>query len=113
VTSLPAAHAARSPRRAGVRPADAAVAGAVAVLTLIGLGVSVADDFPFLAVDHDAQPILPAGRAVLEAVAEAAPLVFRRVAPLRVFLLVAGASLLDEALNRHPEPLPLAVLVAL
>ena len=113
MTSLPAARGARSPRRAGVGPSDAAVAGAVAVLTLIGLGASVADDFPFLAVDHDAQSILPAGRAVLEAVAEAAPLVFRRIAPLRVFLLVAGASLLDEALNRHPEPLPLAVLVAL
>ena len=98
---------------AGIGAADVGVAGAVALLTLIGLGMSVADNFPFLAVDHDAQPLLPAWRAVLEAVAEAAPLVFRRVAPLRVFLLVAGASLLDEALNRHPEPLPLAVLVAL
>jgi signal transduction histidine kinase len=85
----------------------------VALLTVIGLGMSVADGFPFLAVDHNAQPLLPAGRAILEAVAEAAPLVFRRIAPLRVFLLVAGASLFDEALNRHPEPLPLAVLVAL
>jgi signal transduction histidine kinase len=113
VTSPPAARGSWPTRRAGVGLTDLHVAGAVALLTVIGLGVSVADDFPFLAVDPDTQSLLPEGRAVLEAVAEAAPLVFRRIAPLRVFGLVAGVSLLDEALNRHPEPLPLAVLVAL
>src|SRR5687768_5375158 len=95
------------------RAADAALAAGVALLALIGYGVSVVDDFPFLLVDHDGQPGLPISRALLEAIAEALPLAFRRVAPVPVFILVAGASLADEALNRHPEPLPLAVLVAL
>jgi signal transduction histidine kinase len=95
------------------RPADVALAGVVALLTLIGFGASVVDDFPFLLVDHDGQPQLPVSRALIEVLAEALPLMFRRAAPVPVFLLVAGASLADEALNRHAEPLPLAVLVAL
>ena len=101
MTSPPAARGSRPTRRVGVGLTDLHVAGAVALLTVIGLGVSVADDFPFLAVDPDTQSLLPEGRAVLEAVAEAAALVFRRIAPLRVFGLVAGVSLLDEALNHH------------
>ncbi|MFL6097738.1 MAG: sensor histidine kinase [Blastococcus sp.] len=95
------------------RASDAALAIGVALTSLIGFGVSVVDDFPFLLVDHDGQPRLPVSRALLEVLAEALPLAFRRVAPVPVFVLVAGASLADEALNRHPEPLPLAVLVAL
>jgi signal transduction histidine kinase len=94
-------------------PADLGLAGVVALLTLIGFGASVVDDFPFLLVDHDGQPRLPVSRAVIEVLAEALPLAFRRTAPVPVFVLVAGASLADEALNRHAEPLPLAVLVAL
>jgi signal transduction histidine kinase len=93
--------------------ADLGLAVVVAVLTTIGFGVSVADDIPFLVVDGDAQPPLPASQALLEGVAEALPLTFRRMAPVTVFGLVAVVSLVDEALNRRPEPLPLAVLVAL
>ncbi|MET0764160.1 MAG: histidine kinase [Blastococcus sp.] len=104
--------AAVSPRRSPPA-ADVALAVVVAVIALIGYGVSVVKDFPFLLVDHDGQPSLPLSRALLEALAEALPLAFRRVAPMLVFVLVAGASLVDEALNRHPEPLPLAVLIAL
>jgi signal transduction histidine kinase len=90
-----------------------ALAVGVALIVLIGYGVSVVDYFPFLLVDHDGQPRLPFSHALLEALAEALPLTFRRAAPVLVFVLVAGASLADEALNRRPEPLPLAVLVAL
>jgi signal transduction histidine kinase len=104
--------AAMGPQRSP-RAADAALAVGVALIALIGYGVSVVDDFPFLLVDHDGQPSLPLSYALLEVLAEALPLVFRRAAPVLVFVLVAGASLADEALNRHPEPLPLAVLVAL
>jgi signal transduction histidine kinase len=95
------------------RAADVALAVGVAVIALIGYGVSVVDAFPFLLVDHDGQPGVPISYALLEVAAEALPLIFRRAAPVLVFVLVAGASLADEALNRHPEPLPLAVLVAL
>jgi signal transduction histidine kinase len=108
MTSPPATAHHRSPR-----VADVALAAGVALVALIGYGVSVVDNFPFLLVDHDAQPRLPVSHAVVEVLAEALPLAFRRAAPVLVFVLVAGASLADEALNRHPEPLPLAVLVAL
>jgi signal transduction histidine kinase len=104
--------AAMRPRRLP-SAADMALAVGVALIALVGYGVSVVTDFPFLLVDHDGQPSLPLSRAVLEVSAEALPLAFRRAAPMLVFVLVAGASLADEALNRHPEPLPLAVLVAL
>jgi signal transduction histidine kinase len=96
-----------------VRAADLALAVGVAVIALIGYGVSVVDAFPFLLVDHDGQPGVPISHALLEVLAETLPLTFRRAAPVLVFVLVAGASLADEALNRHPEPLPLAVLIAL
>jgi signal transduction histidine kinase len=104
--------AATCPQRSP-RVGDVALAVGVALIVLIGYGVSVVDYFPFLLVDHDGQPSLPLSYALLEVLAEALPLVFRRAAPVLVFVLVAGASLADEALNRHPEPLPLAVLVAL
>jgi signal transduction histidine kinase len=92
---------------------DLGLAVGVAVLVLIGFGVSVADDVPILLVDHDGRPHLPTSRAVLEAAVEALPLTFRRVAPVLVFVVVATVSLIDEAVNHRPEPLPLAVLVAL
>ena len=104
--------AAPSPRRLP-SAGDLALAVGVALIALVGFGVSVVNDFPFLLVDHDGQPSLPLSRALLEVSAEALPLAFRRSAPTVVFVLVAGASLADEALNQHPEPLPLAVLVAL
>jgi signal transduction histidine kinase len=95
------------------RMSDVALAVGVGLIALIGYGVSVVEDFPFLLVDHDGQPSLPISYALLEVVAQALPLAFRRTAPVLVFVLVAGASLADEALNQHPEPMPLAVLVAL
>ena len=41
------------------------------------------------------------------------PLTFRRVAPLTVLGVAVGASIAYQALGHHPEPLPVAVLVAL
>ena len=108
MTSPAATAAQRLPRMT-----DVALAVGVGIITLIGYGVSVVEDFPFLLVDHDGQPSLPISYALLEVIAEALPLAFRRTAPVLVFVLVAGASLADEALNKHPEPMPLAVLVAL
>jgi len=108
MTSPPATAPQRLPRMT-----DVALAVGVGLIALIGYGVSVVENFPFLLVDHDGQPSLPISYALLEVVAEALPLAFRRTAPVLVFVLVAGASLADEALNQHPEPMPLAVLVAL
>jgi signal transduction histidine kinase len=92
---------------------DLRLAGVVAVLALIGFGVSLGEDFQFgLATPHSGS-FLPGPRALLEVAAETVPLTFRRAAPLAVFTLVAVASLATQELNRRPEPLPLGVLVAL
>ncbi len=91
---------------------DFALALLVTLLTLVGSGISVGDDFE-VALLHHVWPWLPGSGGLLLLVAGALPLTFRRVAPLSVFAVCAAASLGYQALGFLPEPLPLGVLVAL
>ena len=58
-------------------------------------------------------PCLPSPYALLLVLAGSLPLTFRRFAPLPVLALTVAASLAYQALGQRPEPLPVAVLVAL
>jgi signal transduction histidine kinase len=91
---------------------DAALASLVALLTLVGSGISLGDDFE-VALLHRAWPWLPGPGGLLLLVAGAVPLAFRRVAPVTVFAGCCAASLGYQAIGYNPEPLPLGVLVAL
>jgi signal transduction histidine kinase len=90
---------------------DLALALLVTLLTVVGSGVSVGDDFR-VALLH-VWPWLPGSGGLLLLVAGALPLTFRRVAPVSVFAVCAAASLGYQAIGYVPEPLPLGVLVAL
>jgi len=92
---------------------DLRLAVAVAVLVLVGFDVSLRNDFHFGLVDHETGSLLPGPTALIGVLVGTLPLTFRRWAPVPVFALVAGASLANQVLNHRPEPLPLAVLVAL
>jgi signal transduction histidine kinase len=91
---------------------DAALAALVALLALVGSGITVGDDFE-VALLHRAWPWLPGPGGLLLLVAGAAPLAFRRVAPVTVFAVCGAASLGYQVIGYNPEPLPLGVLVAL
>lgn len=91
---------------------DLPLALLVTLLTLVGSGISVGDDFE-VALLHHVWPWLPGYGGLLLLAAGALPLIFRRAAPLTVFAVCAGASLGYQALGYAPEPLPLGVLVAL
>jgi len=96
-----------------VRQLDLRLTLVVAMLVLVGYGVSLGDDFQ-LGLSNRGAGRFPIGPwALLEDLVGTLPLAFRRVTPILVFVLVGIASLVNEALNRRPEPLPLAVLVAL
>ena len=99
------------PLRSVVRQ-DFALALLVTLLTLVGSGISVGDDFE-VALPHHVWPWLPGYGGLLLLAAGALPLTFRRVAPVSVFAVCAVASLGYQALGYVPEPLPLGVLVAL
>jgi signal transduction histidine kinase len=92
---------------------DLRLALVVAVLALVGFGVSLGEEFQFALVESDAGAYLPGPRALLEVALETLPLTFRHVAPLAVFVVVAAASLASQEVNHRAEPLPLGVLVAL
>ena len=85
----------------------------VALVALVGFGVSLDDGFQLALFGAHPTASLPGPRALVEVAVETLPLTFRRVAPLPVFAVVAVASLGTWELNHRPEPLPLAVLVAL
>jgi signal transduction histidine kinase len=99
------------PLRSVVRQ-DLPMALLVTLLTVVGSGISVGDDF-HVALPHHVWPWLPGSGGLLLLVAGALPLTFRRVAPLSVFAVCAAASLGYQAIGHAPEPLPLGVLVAL
>jgi signal transduction histidine kinase len=92
---------------------DLPLALLVAVLLLIGSGVSLEDDFELDLRGNDPWPSLPGPKGVLLVLAGSLPLMFRRIAPLSVLAVTATASLTYQALGHRPEPLPLGVLVAL
>jgi signal transduction histidine kinase len=92
---------------------DLLLAAVVAVLALVGFGVSLGDEFHFGLLGLSTPAPVPGPRALLEVAAETLPLTFRRAAPLLVFVLTGTASLATDELNQRPEPLPVGVLVAL
>jgi signal transduction histidine kinase len=99
-------------RRFGVSQ-DLPLAVLVAVLLLVGSGVSLEDDFSISLTELDGGPGLfrPAGLVLV--LAGSLPLMFRRLAPLPVLAVTAAASLAYQALGQRPEPLPIGVLVAI
>ena len=92
--------------RPGLR--DLAVAVGVGLLLLLGTGFTLEEPL-LLGLAGDEPGVLDRSRSLTEAL----PLAFRRFAPLCVFGLVAALALAGQAVSRRPEPLPLAVLVAL
>jgi signal transduction histidine kinase len=104
--------AASSQRRATV-VADLPLALLVAVLQVIGSGVSLQDDWQLAVSGGQAQRWLPDAAGLFLLLGGSLPLAFRRVAPLPVFLVSAAASIAYHASGHRPEPLPLGVLVAL
>jgi signal transduction histidine kinase len=92
---------------------DLRLALLVAVLLLVGSGVSLEDDFSISVTQVDGGPGLlrPAGLVLV--LAGSLPLTFRRLAPLPVLALTGAASLAYQALGQRPEPLPLGVLIAI
>jgi len=95
-----------------VRRRDIDLAVIVAVLLLVGSGVSLEDDFE-VSLTGDGWPGVPGLPGVLLVLIASLPLAFRRVAPLPVLAVTGAASLASPALGLEPEPLPLGVLVAL
>jgi signal transduction histidine kinase len=92
---------------------DLLVALLVALLELIGSGVSLEDDWQISVSGDEADRWLPDSGGLLLLLAGSLPLTFRRLAPLPVLALSAVASLAYQASGHRPEPLPLQVLVAL
>jgi signal transduction histidine kinase len=83
----------------------------VALLLVVGSGVSLEDDFN-LSVTSPGN-VLPGPYALLLALVGSLPLTFRRLAPLPVLAMTVAASLAYQALGLRPEPLPISVLVAI
>jgi signal transduction histidine kinase len=93
--------------------ADLALALLVAVLQLIGSGVSLEDDWQIAISGGVTDRWLPDPTGLLLLMAGSLPLAFRRFAPLTVLTVCAAASMAYQASGHRPEPLPLGVLVAL
>ena len=91
---------------------DLPLALLVALLLVVGSGVSLEDDFSVSVTAGDSWSLLPSPYALLLVLAGSLPLAFRRFAPLPVLALTVAASLAYQALGERPEPLPVAVLVA-
>jgi signal transduction histidine kinase len=85
----------------------------VAALLLIGSGVSLEDDFVISMSEGGIGRFLPNPWGAVVLLLGSLALTFRRVAPLTVFGVVAVASLIYRMLGHAPEPLPIAVLIAL
>jgi signal transduction histidine kinase len=99
-------------RRALLGP-DLLLALVVSALVLIGTGVRLGDDWEITLVRSATEPWAPSPAGLLLLLAGSMSLTFRRIAPLTVLVVCAGSSLAYHALGRDPEPLPVAVLVAL
>jgi signal transduction histidine kinase len=93
--------------------ADVPLALLVAVLQVIGSGVSLEDDWQLAVSGGHAEQWLPDAIGLLLLLGGSLPLAFRRIAPLPVLVLSAAASIAYHATGHRPEPLPLGVLIAL
>jgi signal transduction histidine kinase len=91
---------------------DVPLALLVAVLLLIGSGVSLEDDFEISLAGRDGWRA-PDPAVVLLVLGGSLPLAFRRRAPLVVLAVTAAASMAYQVAGHRPEPLPVGVLVAL
>lgn len=101
-----------SSRLDGIDLRDVGVAVVVAVLMLIGTGVSLDDDF-VISVSGSATGWLPGLDGLVLVLAGSVVLAVRRVLPVAAFAVAGLASMAYEVMGYGPEPLPLAVLVAL
>ena len=101
-----------TPLRGDLLP-DVFLALAVTALVLIGSGITLQEDWELALNDETARQWLPDPVGLLLLLAGTLPLALRRIAPLTVFAVSAGASLAYLAMGYAPEPLPLGVLVAL
>jgi signal transduction histidine kinase len=91
---------------------DLRLALAVAFLMVVGFGVSMEDDFEFAVTNHLAWP-LPDGGGILLLLAQSLALTFRRLAPVSVLAWAIVTAIAYQALDSHPVPLSLGLLVAL
>jgi signal transduction histidine kinase len=85
----------------------------VALLLMVGSGVSLEDDFNLSVNPSQDGSVLPGPYGLLLVLVGSLPLTFRRLAPLSVLALTVLASLAYQAVGQPPEPLPVGVLVAL
>ncbi len=85
----------------------------VALLLMVGSGVSLEDDFSLSVTAAEDGLVLPGPYGLLLVLIGSLPLMFRRLAPLSVLALTVLASLAYQAVGQPPEPLPVGVLVAL
>ena len=92
---------------------DLRLALLVALLLVVGSGVSLEDDFNLSVTAAEDWSVLPGPYTLLLVLAGSLPLTFRRIAPLSVLVVTVSASLAYQALGQRPEPLPVGVLVAL
>ena len=83
----------------------------MAILTTVGFGVTLGDDFAVSLSDRST--LLPQAGDLLLLAAEIGALVFRRIAPLPVLAFTVTASLVHPALHHQKVLLPLPLLVAL
>jgi signal transduction histidine kinase len=90
---------------------DLRLAVIVAVLMVVGLGVSVEDDFEF-AVAGDLTWPPPHAGGVLLLLAQSLALIFRRVAPVTVLAFTILTAIAYQSLDVRPVPLYLGLLVA-
>jgi signal transduction histidine kinase len=99
-------------RRALLGP-DLLLALVVSALVLIGTGVRLGDDWEITLVRSATEPWAPSPVGLLLLLAGSLSLTFRRIAPLTVLVVCVVASLAYRVIGHAPEPLPVAVLVAL
>ncbi len=92
---------------------DLPLALLVSAVMLVGSGVTLEDDWQISVSEGLVVPFLPGPAGLLLLIAGSLPLMFRRIAPLTVLGISAAASICYQALGNDPEPLPVAVLVAL
>jgi signal transduction histidine kinase len=96
----------------GVLGSDLRLALLVVVLMVVGFGVSLGDDFA-LAIHEDLHWPLPEGAGIGLLVAQSLALTFRRVAAVTVLVFAALTAIAYQALEQHPVPLSIGLLVAL
>jgi signal transduction histidine kinase len=92
---------------------DLRLALLVALLLMVGSGVSLEDDFNLSVTTSEDWSSLPGPYTLLLVLAGSLPLTFRRTAPLTVLTMTVVASLAYQAMGQRPEPLPVGVLVAM